>query len=94
MATATDHALHELEIAKPVRVRVELENAEVVTGDAEVAIGVLPGTRTGAATERTVEWSLRVIDVSAPATATVVVWSEKAGTVRSTVSVRGASEPE
>ena len=94
MATATDHALHELEIAKPVQVRVELENAEVVTGDAEVAIGVLPGTRTGPATERTVAWSLRVIDVSAPATATVVVWSEKAGTVRSTVSVRGSREPE
>jgi hypothetical protein len=59
-----------------------------------VAIGVLQGTRTGPAPERTLEWRLRVIDASAPATATVVVWSEKAGTVRSTVSVHGAREPE
>ena len=87
MATATVHATEELGIAQPVRVRLELENAELVSGDPVVSLGVLPGTRGGAPDAHTVGWTVRMSDDSRPARATIVVESEKAGTVRRTLEV-------
>jgi zinc carboxypeptidase len=82
MATATVHAVEELGIAKPVRVRLELVNAELVSGDPVVSLGVLPGARSGAPEARTVGWTVRTRDGAQPARATIVVESEKAGTVQ------------
>ena len=87
MATATVHATEVLGIAKPVRVWLELVNAELVFGEAVVSLGVLPGTRGGAAEENTVGWTIRIRDDSRPARATIVVESEKAGTVRRTLDL-------
>jgi hypothetical protein len=87
MATATVHATEELDIAKPVRVRLELVNAELASGDPVVSLGVLPGTRGGAAEGHTVGWTLRISDRSRPARVTLVVQSEKAGTVRWTLEL-------
>jgi len=89
MATATVHAQEELGIAQPVTVAIELTNAELVSGDAEVALGVLQGTRTGPIIPQTVGWTIRVLDGAASGSAAIVVWSEKAGTVRTTVELRG-----
>ena len=87
MATATDQAAEVLDIAKPVRVRLELVNAELVSGDAVISLGVLPGTRGGVAEARAVAWTVRVGDDKQPARATIVVESEKAGTVRQTLEL-------
>lgn len=89
MATATAHAVEELRTAKPVQVRIELTNADVVSGDEEVALGVFQGTRTGSIDAKAVGWSVRVRDTGQPASATLVVVSEKAGTVRETLDLRG-----
>ena len=93
MATATDHAAQVLDIAKPVRVRLELVNAELVSGDMVVSLGVLPGTGGGAAEARTVAWTVRVRDDAQPARATIVVESQKAGTVRQTLELPGSVSP-
>jgi hypothetical protein len=87
MATATAHAVEELGIAQPVRARLQLSNAELVSGDAIVDLGVLQGTRLGAADSRVATWSARVLDGGRPASATIIVESEKAGTVRRTVTL-------
>jgi hypothetical protein len=47
IATATDQARKILGVAEPVRVSLELVNTELVSGDAVVSLGVLPGTRGG-----------------------------------------------
>ena len=74
-------------IAKPVRVRLELVNAELVSGDAVVSLGVLPGTGAGRIESRAVTWTVRVGDNTRAASATIVVESEKAGTVRRTLEL-------
>ena len=73
--------------AKPVRVRLELVNAELVSGDAVVSLGVLPGTGAGRIESRAVTWTVRVGDNTRAASATIVVESEKAGTVRRTLKL-------
>jgi Zinc carboxypeptidase len=88
MATATVHAQEELGIAKPVTVSIELMNAQLISGDAKVDLGVLPGIRSGPVDARTVEWTVRALDGFDPASVTIVVWSQKAGTVRSTLAIR------
>lgn len=93
MATATEHAASNLGIAEPVRVALELSNAKLVTGDAERDLGVLPGARDGGPDERTLTWTVRVLDADAPATAEVVVRSQKAGTVRQQVSLTDTTSP-
>ena len=87
MATATAQASEVLGIAKPVRVWVELGDASLVAGQEIVSLGVLPGARGGAPASRAVSWSVRVESASRPATVTVVVTSEKAGTVRRVVEL-------
>lgn len=82
MPTATEHAYRVLKTAKPVRVELELTNAELVDGEAERALGVLPGAHDGAAEEFSLSWTVRIIDADRPASAQIVVRSEKAGTVR------------
>ena len=93
MATATDHAAQVLDIAKPVLVRLELVNAELVSGDEVVSLGVLPGTGGGAPEARAVAWTVRVRDDAQPARATIVVESQKAGTVRQTLELPGDVSP-
>ena len=87
MATATAHAVEELGIARPVRARLQLNNAELVSGDGVVDLGVLQGTRLGAAESRVATWSARVLDGERPASATIIIESEKAGTLRRTVTL-------
>jgi hypothetical protein len=87
MATATVHATEELDIAKPVRVWLELVNAELASGDPVVSLGVLPGTGGRAPDAHTVAWTVHINDSSRPARATLVVQSEKAGTVRWTLEL-------
>ena len=94
MATATDQATEVLDIAEPVRVRLELVNAELVSGEAVVSLGVLPGARGGAAEVRAIAWTVRVLDDAQAARATIVVESQKAGTVRRTLELPGgANQP-
>ena len=90
MATATVHATEVLGTAKPVTVRLELENAELTGGDAVRFLGVLPGTRGGDVLGRDLSWRVRVLDRGSPATATIVVESEKAGVARRTVRLNSA----
>ena len=90
MATATAHATDVLQIARPVTVGLELENAQLVEGEATRSLGVLPGTHGGQPDIRDVSWVLRLIDPARPAIATVVVRSEKAGTGRETLEIEGA----
>jgi Zinc carboxypeptidase len=82
MPTATAHARDALRIAKPVRVRIDLENATLVDGERTIDLGVLPGAHDAEPDARTVAWTVRVADPGLPAFATVVVTSEKAGTAR------------
>jgi hypothetical protein len=86
MATATAHARDALRTAVPVRARLELENATVVTAPV-IDLGVLPGTGGGRREVKDVSWTVRVTDPTRPAHVTIVVSSEKAGTVRRVVSL-------
>ena len=83
-------AAQTLGTAKPVRVYLELENAEVVDGESIADLGVLPGTHGGSAEPREVSWSVRAVNPQRPVGVTVVVSSEKAGTVRQTLRVSPA----
>lgn len=87
MATATAQASEVLGVAEPVRAWLELDNASLVGGREVISFGVLAGTRGGVPESHAASWSLRVDDASSPASATVVVSSEKAGTVRRTVQL-------
>lgn len=87
MATATAHAAEVLGIAKPVHVRLDLVNAEVVEGDVVVSLGVLPGARGGTPEAHTVGWTVRIRDRARPARVTIVVESEKAGTGQRTLEL-------
>ncbi len=87
MATATVHAAEELGIAQPVRATLELVNAELISGEPTVSLGVPPGTRGGGIDPRSVAWTVRVLDETQQAHATIVVESEKAGTIRRTLEV-------
>jgi hypothetical protein len=87
MATATAHAVEELGIARPVSARLEMTNAELASGEAVLLLGVLQGTRLGAVDARSVAWDVRVLDGRQPATATIVIVSEKAGTIRETLNL-------
>ena len=84
-STATAHASESLRTAQPVRVHLELENATLLDGRPAIDLGVLPGTMGGAPTEREASWSIRVVDKANPVRVTVVVTSQKAGTVRRVV---------
>jgi hypothetical protein len=85
MATATAHAAEVLRVAEPVRVWLETDNASLEGAPPVRSLGVLPGTGGGAPSGHLLSWSLRVEDPSRPASVTVVVASEKAGTVRRSV---------
>lgn len=87
MATSTAHAREVLRIAKPISVTLELENAELIDGDASATLAVLAGTGTGPHEPERSTWTVRVIDATRPATAEVLVRSEKAGTARSAVTL-------
>jgi len=94
MATATAHAADILHTAKPVTVRLELENARLVNDteggagdDVVTELGVLPGAHGGAPDARVVSWTLRPEDPGRAASATVIVESEKAGTDRRRVEI-------
>ena len=85
MPTATAHARDVLQIAKPATVRLELLNAALVDDVGERSLGVLPGARAAGAEQRELEWRLRVVDPSQPASVEIVVTSEKAGVARRVV---------
>ena len=87
MATATAHATDSLETAKPVRAYLELDNATIQGQESIIELGVLPGTRGGSPSTRNVSWTVRVSDDARPVSITLVVSSEKAGTVRRVVSL-------
>ncbi len=89
MPTATEHASEVLKIAKPVRVELQLTNAELADGEAERALGVLPGAHDGPPEEFSVSWTVRVVDADRPASARIVVRSEKAGTVHRELALTG-----
>lgn len=89
MATSTAHARDVLRIARPISVKLRLENAELVEGDASATVDVLPGSGTGPHEASHFTWTVRIIDPALPAHAEVVVVSEKAGTVRESVSLTG-----
>ena len=89
MATATAQASGVLGTSQPVRAWLELENATIVDGVPVATWDVLPGTRGGAPTSRSVRWSVRALDPSRSVAVTVVVRSEKAGTVRHQVELTG-----
>jgi hypothetical protein len=86
-ATATAHASESLGTAKPVRVHLELDNATLVEGESFIDLGVLPGTKGNDPQGRDVSWSLQAIDNARPVGVTLVVSSEKGGTVRRVVQV-------
>jgi murein tripeptide amidase MpaA len=81
MPTATAYAAEMIETAKPVKVELTLENAELVEGSSEHDLGVLPGAREVGPERKNVEWHVKIVDSSQPARAKVTVISEKAGTV-------------
>ncbi len=85
MATSTVHAREALRIAKPITVRLNLENAEIVEGDASATLAVLPGSGTGPHEATHFAWTVRVLDATLPARAEVVVNSEKAGNAHSAI---------
>ena len=85
MATATVHANDVLQIARPVTVRLNLSNAELVDDRADRSLGVLAGFRGEDPVQRELEWRVRVVDSSQPASVEIVVWSEKAGVARHVV---------
>jgi hypothetical protein len=81
MPTATAYAAEMIETAKPVKVELSLENADLVEGLSEHDLGVLPGARDDGPERKHVEWQVRIVDPSQPAGAKVTVISVKAGTV-------------
>ena len=87
MATATAHAAEVLGIARPVTVRLELDNAELAEGEALASLGVLPGARGGEPELHELSWLLSVSDPRQPARVVVVVESEKAGVARLRVEI-------
>ncbi|MFQ5704202.1 MAG: M14 family metallopeptidase [Gemmatimonadales bacterium] len=82
MPTATTHAREVLKIAKPVRVELLLVNAELVSGDMNHELGVLPGARESGPDKRKIAWQVRLLDRTRSAEAVITVWSQKAGTAR------------
>ena len=87
MATATAHAAESLEIARPVRAYLELDNATVQGQESIVDLGVLPGTHGGRPDIKEVSWTVRIADGARPVHVIVVVSSEKAGTAPHVVRV-------
>jgi hypothetical protein len=100
MPTATAHAVEVLGIAQPVVVEITLTNAELppdVPGRsqggqtfASQSLGILPGARDGQpAKVNQMFWNAEVIDPSKPASAEIVVRSQKAGVVRQRLELIG-----
>ena len=58
---------------------------KLVDDRADRSLGVLPGFRGEDPVQRELEWHVRVVDVSRPASAEIVLWSEKAGVARHVV---------
>jgi hypothetical protein len=65
-----------------VRAYLQLDNATIQEPEGVLDLGVLPGTRGGNPDTRNLSWTVRVDDVTRRAHITVVLSSEKAGTVR------------
>lgn len=80
----TQRAL-EADVAVPVRVTVELANAELVVGTARVDLGHLGGTRAGVPTPRRVEYVVRI--TGGDASMQVTVRSEKGGVTRRAIGL-------
>jgi hypothetical protein len=89
MATATVQASEILGTAVPVLVNLELGNAQPV-GRAAIEIGVLPGTHGDAASSRELSWTVHAVDPNLPVEVTIMMSSEKAGTVRRSLVVPAA----
>ncbi|MFQ5743254.1 MAG: M14 family metallopeptidase [Acidobacteriota bacterium] len=87
MPTATAQASEVLKIAQPVRVRLSLVNAEIVDGQPQRSLGVLPGARQQGPSERELAWRVRVVDAAKAASAEIIVTSEKAGTARKRIEL-------
>jgi hypothetical protein len=91
MPTATAYAAEVLGTAEPVRALLTLENAELVEGELETELGVLPGVRGGGPEIKTLRWRVCIIDPSQSAGAKVTAVSEKAGTARKQVVLTAGS---
>lgn len=91
MPTATAYAAEVLKIAQPVRVELKLVNATIVRGVPMLDLGVMPGTRGRRPRGELVGWRVRITDPARPAEATIVLRSEKAGTIRRRVRLGPAS---
>ena len=75
----TQRAL-EVQVARPVRVLLELRDAELISGKTRTNLGHLPGRRDSASTARSVEYVLR--KMGPQAAVLITVESEKGGTSR------------
>lgn len=91
MPTATAHATEVLGIARPVRVSLQLTNAELVDGQLEVDLGVLPGARETGPVAQTIRWRVKPLAPGKAARAVVTVRSEKAGTMRRALDLATAA---
>jgi len=83
MPTATEHAAKVLGIAQPVTATINLVNAELTDGyNQNLNLGVLPGARKAGPIVQNVTWRIKKVNSTKPATAQIVVSSQKAGTKR------------
>jgi len=100
MPTSTAHADSVLGIAEPVVVEITLTNAEMpadIPGRTQggqtfqrISLGVLPGARADRpAKMNQMFWNAEVIDPDRPASALIVVRSQKGGTVRQRLELIG-----
>jgi hypothetical protein len=100
LPTATAHAAQNLVTAQPVEVEINLVNAVMppdVPGrspegltSARQSLGVLPGARPDRPAKiNQMFWNAEVVDVGQPASAEIVVRSQKAGVVRQRLELIG-----
>jgi hypothetical protein len=85
MPTATAHAAEVLKTAEPIRVELILSNGQMQSGSPQLSLGVLPGSREGGPIEKKLSWEIHV--APGQSSATIVVSSEKAGTLRKTITI-------
>ena len=90
MATATAQARDVLQAAEPLRARISLENARLISEREEMSFPHLPGKRDGSVSRRhQARWQVRVLDANRPAMIEIQVSSEKAGSDRLSVEIPG-----